>query len=494
MAIDEPSYEELKELVASLELVIEQQGAQNAELRAQIEMLARRITELEARVGQGSQTSSFPPSTDRPKERAEATKTRAERRAEDKRARKAEVRRRGKQPGAGGNHLEMTEYPDHVVVHEPGCCGACGEDLADARVEGVVRRQVFDVPDPRLFATEHRSVRRRCSCGEVSAGAFPAEARAPACYGPNVRAMTLYLLHAQHLPVERTAKAVSAMLGADVSTGFVASLAAEAAGQLDLFLCDLVDALGNEDVVHADETSDQVKTATWWLHVVASDRYTHLFASPTRGKDAPDAAGILGKFRGVMVHDRLAMYFNYRRARHAVCGAHLLRELHAVGIRFDQGWANDMAALLTEMNDACHDARDNGRRRLHRRVLSGFLARFDALVTAGLDANPQPVGRSRDSLERKSYNLACALRNLRTEATRFARDLSVPFTNNEAERSLRMAKLHRKISGCFQSEEHARHFAAIRSYIDTARKHGVGALDVLGRLFRGDPWTIPQPT
>ncbi|MGH9093280.1 MAG: IS66 family transposase, partial [Acidimicrobiales bacterium] len=454
--------------------------------------LARRIAALEARA-QGSLTSSLPPSSDRPKERAEATKSRAERRAEEQQQRKT-ARRRGKQPGAGGKNLQMTDQPDHVVVHEPGCCAACGEDLSSAPMEGVIRRQVFDVPDHQLTSTEHRAVRRRCECGTLSVGALPDEARAPACYGPNVRAMTLYLLHAQHLPVERTAKAVSAMLGADVSTGFVAGLAAEAADRLGPFLSDLEDVLATDAVVHADETSDQVRTTTWWLHVVASERYTHLFASPTRGKDAPDAAGILGRVRGVMVHDRLAMYFNYRQVRHAICGAHILRELSAVGVRFDQGWANAMAALLTETNDACHEARATGRCRLPRRTLHGFLARYDALVADGLTANPQPHGRGRDALERKSFNLACALRDLRTEATRFAKDLSVPFTNNEAERSLRMAKLHRKISGCFQSEDHMRHFAAIRSYLDTARKHGVGALDVLGQLFRGDPWVIPAPT
>ena len=82
----------------------------------------------------------------------------------------------------------------------------------------------------------------------------------------------------------------------------------------------------------------------------------------------------------------------------------------------------------------------------------------------------------------------------KTQITRFATDLAVPFTNNTAERSFRTAKIHRKISGCCQSEAHARHFAAIRSYLDTARKHGFGALDVLTALFAGTPWTLPTTT
>ena len=122
------------------------------------------------------------------------------------------------------------------------------------------------------------------------------------------------------------------------------------------------------------------------------------------------------------------------------------------------------------------------------------MSSYDALVAAGLAANPEPSGRKRDYLERKSYNIAVALRDHREEATRFAKDLSVPFTNNEAESSLRMAKLHRKISGCFQGDDSAQHFAAIRSYVATARKHGVGALEVIARLFNGDVWMPPLTT
>ena len=108
--------------------------------------------------------------------------------------------------------------------------------------------------------------------------------------------------------------------------------------------------------------SPQVRTDKWWFHVVSSEPYTYLLAGPTRGKDAPDEAGVLGAFGGVMVHDRLAMYFKYDQATHVIWGSHLLRDLAAVGVGRDQGWANDMATLLTEMNSAAHDARAKGKR------------------------------------------------------------------------------------------------------------------------------------
>jgi transposase len=431
------SDEDRERLEAEIESLRERTAAQAGE----IERLTRMVAELSRRLDKGSKNSSLPPSADSPKHQAEATKTRADRRAEAKAKRRDEVdRNRGKQPGAPGQNLSMRPDPDEIIDHEPTCCVSCGEDLADVPTESIERRQVFDTPDPIIITTEHRSVRKRCSCGKLNAGMFPREATAPTSYGPNVRAAALYLLHGQHLSVERTAEAMSAMLGATVSTGFVASLATEAAGGLTGFVEEIRKRLRHAALVHVDETSDQVRTDKWWFHVASNELYTYLFASPTRGKDAPDEAGVLGAFGGVMVHDRLAMYFKYDQATHAVCGSHLLRDLAAVGVGWDQGWANDMAALLTEMNTAAHDARAKGKAHLSRRVLAGFLSRYDSLTAAGLAANPTPIGRDRDSIEKDGYNLVAALVKLRAEATRFATDLAVPFSNNEAERALRMAK------------------------------------------------------
>jgi len=476
---------------------IEGQRNKIDELVGEVDRLRGQVAELQAKLNTSSQNSSAPPSSDSPGKKAEARKSRSERRREERAKLKAEARRRGKQPGAVGKNLPMQDDPDNIVPHEPPCCSNCGKDLSGAEQAGdPERRQVLDIADPRLICTEHQGIRRRCSCGTVTTGDFPPEAKAPVSYGPNVRANTLYLLHGQHLSMERTAEAMSAMLGVPVSTGFVASLVKEAAGGLEGFMEELRRLLRGTEVIHVDETPDQVRTDTWYFHVVASELYTYLFASSTRAKTAPDAAGVLLDFRGTMVHDRLRMYWNYDKATHAICNAHILRDLDGIAaVASQEPWAKGMKALLLEMNDAAHDARAAGRSRLGRRKLEGFLERYDSFVDAGLAANPEPpAGLKRDYLARKSYNLVCALRDLKTEATRFAKDLRVPFTNNDAERPLRMAKLHKKVSGCFQADDHARHFAAIRSYLGTARKHGVGALEVLGLLFRGDAWMPPART
>jgi len=162
------------------EAVIESVRAENAQQASEIQYLTRKVFELEQRLNHGSTNSSLPPSSDSLKQQAEATKTRADRRAEAKAKRKGEIeRRRGKQPGAPGQNLAMKVVPDNVVTHESTTCSSCGEDLSEAVEEGFERRQVFGTADPIILSTEHRSVKKRYACGKLNAGAFPKESPCP---------------------------------------------------------------------------------------------------------------------------------------------------------------------------------------------------------------------------------------------------------------------------------------------------------------------------
>jgi len=258
----EAENEALRAENAALAVEVESVRAENADL-------TRRVDELSRRLDKGSKNSSMPPSSDSPKNKAEATNTRADRRAEAKQMRRDEVERnRGKQPGAPGANLSMRPDPDEIVDHVPTHCGSCGDDLAEARIEGIECRQVFDIPKPVLGCIEHRAVTKRCRCGASTKGRFPAAAKAPASYGPNVRASALYLLMGQYLPVERTAQAMASLLGCPVSTGFVASLVPEAADGLVGFLDGLKQRLRASALLHVDETFDQVGTDKMWFHVV----------------------------------------------------------------------------------------------------------------------------------------------------------------------------------------------------------------------------------
>jgi transposase len=236
---------DLEATVAVQAALIAELHAANAAQARLIATLQARVAELERRLGKDSSNSSKPPSSDGLRKPARAERPVAER---------ARDRRPGKQPGAPGAHLAQVAEPDEVVEHVPDRCGGCGADLAGAAVVGVQARQVFDLPRLRLTVAEHRAQRRRCACGQVTAAAFPAHARAAACYGPGVRALVCHLLVYQHLPVDRAAQLLADVLGAPMATGTLAGVVAEAAGGLAGFVEVVRRRLATAPVAHFDES------------------------------------------------------------------------------------------------------------------------------------------------------------------------------------------------------------------------------------------------
>ena len=205
MLADEVSSLEHAQLVA---LVVELFARVEA-LAADNERLAAENARLRSDAAKNSCNSSKPPSRDPVAERARQAKERQE-----KKARAGGKRRPGKQPGTKGSSLEMTDAPDEVIEHAPGACGGCGASLADAEIVAHQRRQVIDIPVPTPVVSEHRAQTRRCGCcGKTTTASFPEGVRAPVSYGPRVRAIVVYLLARQHVPVQRTAEAMADLFG-----------------------------------------------------------------------------------------------------------------------------------------------------------------------------------------------------------------------------------------------------------------------------------------
>ena len=460
-------------------------AAVNAEQARLIATLQARVAELERRLGNDSSNSSKPPSSDGLRK-----PSRVERRAAER-----ATRRPGKQPGAPGAHLAQVAQPDQVVEHVPDRCGGCGADLADAPIVGVQARQVFDLPPLRLGVAEHRAERRRCACGTTTAGSFPAHVRAAACYGPGVRALVCYLCVHQHLPVDRAAQLLADVLGAPVATGTLAAVVGEGAAGLAGFVEVVRERLAAAPVAHFDETGARVAGRLHWVHSASTGLLTLLSVHAKRGKVAMDQVGVLPSFSGVAVHDGWAPYWRYD-VTHALCGAHLLRELDAITDEPAQGWAAGMAELLVDAKLMSDRARAAGACRVDAATRDRLYARYQRLLADGQAANPPSpaTGRRRGRARRSpAARLLARLDVHRCEVLRLLDDGRVPFDNNQAERDLRMVKLQQKISGCWRTLAGAEAFLALRSYLATARKQGMNPLAVLGQLFGGQAW-LPAPS
>ncbi len=364
---------------------------------------------------------------------------------------------------------------------------------------GQITRQVIDLPRVAPVVTDHVAYRCRCSCGDETPAEFPPAAKAPACFGPDMRTFALYLLDREHLPYERCAELIGDLLGVKVSTGWLCGIQLEAATRLGPFSEHLEQILGEEPVLHADETATQVGTTKHWVHTISSHMLTLLAVHPRRGRQALEDIGVLGAYAGTLVRDGLASYDYLDAASHGQRHAHLVRHLKDVGHSDAfKGWTSDMTAVLLDANDASEKAAAADHTRVGSHRAAEIRARYKACLDNAFALLPDgPIPRRRHQggwsiYERQAWNLATRMRRDQKDILRLLVDTRVPADNNAAERSLRMTKLHDQITGCFHSPEVAEAFAAIRSYIQTAAKHGLNLLAVLRQLFTDGPW-IPPP-
>jgi transposase len=449
---------------------------QNRVLAEHNRVLAERIAELERRLDANPRNSHRPPSSEgyaKPPPRSRRTRS---------------GRQPGGQPGSAGTTLAQVADPDEVRTHRPRRCSGCRRSLRRAPVTSTEARQVADLPEIRLRWTEHRIEHRRCRCGTTTmAGAgdgVPATAAAPVQYGPGVRAAGVFLVGGHHLPLDRAAEVMSALVAAPVSPGSLAGWLARAAAGLGGFATAVRQALTAAEVVHLDETGLRVDGRLSWVHSASTAKLSLFTVHARRGVEAMTAAGVLPAMTGVAVHDGWKPYRHYPLT-HALCNAHHLRELAALADDPGQGWAPAMIDLLVGTHRRVEAAKAAGGRQLDPTVLADLQARYRATLAVGRTDNPAPAGRRRRTTAR---NLIDRLTTYAEDVLRFTVDFRVPFDNNQAERDLRMVKLRQKVSGCLRSWTGAEAFCVLRSYLSTAAKQGQPALAALRAIFEGHAW------
>ena len=443
------------------------------ELFARLLELTAKVRELESRLGLNSQNSSKPPSSDgygKPKPKS--------------------LRDVGKNPTGGqkghtGHTLEKSEHPDHVVAHVPPVRCECSLVLPQGIV--VETRQVFDLAPMRYEVTEHQVLESCCTCGKRYRGDFPASVRAAVQYGPYVKAAAVHLSEHHMLPAQRTADVIGELCGLQLSDATVLAAVSDAKKRLEPTVAVIGKAVVAAQVAHADETGMRVAGKLHWVHVLTTELLTWMGIHPKRGKLAFDAFGLLAAFVGTLVHDGWKSYRDLE-CTHALCNAHHLRELTYLFEEMGQTWAKRLIDMLVM---ACHEVAAAGGLLSTERI-AYFHSLYWEIISVGEAANPRASpsrerGRTRQT---KAANLLERLRVYSGDVLRFMSEKDAPFTNNLAERAIRMPKVKQKVSGCFRTMGGAESFCTIRSYLDTMRKQGVNPFQVLVQTFQG---VVPQP-
>jgi transposase len=302
----------------------------------------------------------------------------------------------------------QVDAPDELQVHAPDNCARCGGDLKGVDPCVVQRRQVFDLPELCLRVKEHQVQGKHCpGCGHTTQGVFPPGVDEPVQYGPGVLGLGLYLQVYQLLPYGRAAGLIGDLFGQAPSQGTLARALEQAHARLEPVEQQIHAGLRRSPNVHFDETGLRIAGTRQWVHSASTPTLTLYRAHPKRGREAIDAMGVLPGYEGVAIHDAYTSYLSYP-GRHALCNAHLLRDLVAVEEETQAAWAAAMRDLLLEIKAATTQAKALPAARLEDEQIQGFRARYEQLLREGWAAHPpSPPTGARDAGSKAQPTTSC---------------------------------------------------------------------------------------
>ena len=336
------------------------------------------------------------------------------------------------------------------------------------------RRQVIDLIFPRAVVTEFLSLAATCPrCGRKLRTPFPEGVNAPVCYGPNIQALVAYLSEAMCISVCRIKELFSELFGIKMSEGTICNIIQAVKRKGTPAYKAIHDMIEHEKVVGADETGENINGALRWLWTFQSGRLTYVAGGKGRGPKDFDSEYPNGLPESTLVTDRLEVYYNVVAKGHQICLVHLLRNLEYLNqIDKKQTWSRRMQELLREaIRQRKHiDWQDIAR--------SDIKMKFEKLLEEPLNKLDDLFGR-----------LQRSLRKWKDAVFAFLYNPDLPSDNNGSERAIRKTKIKMKVSQCFRSEKGEEAFAVLHSLMETAKKNGQSAFNVLRTIASTGQWT-----
>ena len=363
--------------------------------------------------------------------------------------------------------------------------------------------QQHEIPQVSVKITQYDQHRVRCGCGRVHTAGRPEGARSGLTgYGPCLRAFAVSLMVVHFIPAHRCVELLASLTGARPSVGFVHGMLERTAAGLAGVTQRIRELITRAHAVCCDETPIKVgprtpkpgkKKAERYLLVACTELLTHYLVGDRSMRTF--TASVLSELtHSVIVHDRYQNYDSGQLGKltHQLCCQHLLRDLVGAGEAYpDTHWPTQIAEALRDLIHQANLARDQHQAAIDPATKTELIDRFRSGVRVGLS---ETLGHQDRPGQRKARLLLEVLRNREADVLRFAHDLQVPPTSNQAERDLRPAKVQQNISGRLTSEDRTQDRYTIRGYLSTAAKHGHNMIDALHDAILGRPWMPPHPT
>lgn len=380
-----------------------------------------------------------------------------------------------------------TRTVERVEVSKVSYCEHCGEDLRSVRCCGYERRTQIDIVFEKVVTHVDAEIKPCPQCGVQARGPFPEGFSGPLQYGAGIKAYVLNLLLAQMISLKRVQQSIQTLIGQVISEATILKYALQLHQALEKWEQTAIEQLLRLPAMHVDETSLRVDKHNHWIHVCSGGEIALKFVHEKRGQEAMHAIGVIPRYGGVIIHDCWASYLAYTHCDHALCGAHLLRELTFVVEADGYAWANNMKRLLQQ---TCSRVSKRKRKKLSPRQYDNLQKRYRNILTRGekqLPALPVRQSGKRGRIAKSdAHNLWERLKDYESAVLRFARDSHVPFTNNRAERDLRMSKVKQKVAGCFRTSQYAQAYCRISSYLQTMANRGINPLVAIQMALSGE--------
>jgi transposase len=378
-----------------------------------------------------------------------------------------------------GAHRPLHPNPTSHRQVPAANCQHCGNDVTGAPQSVCEVYDRIEIPEIKPDVTRVSLLGGVCPCCTKRFKAEPPQGLEPGSpFGPNLRALALYLRFTQAVGFERLSQLFSDLLGVDISEGALVNILADSrdafARQTSLIRARLLAGT----ILQSDETSVRVGKQTWWIWVFHHADSAYFIIHPNRSRAVVE--GFLGTYRpDYWVSDRLAAQMRWAKKDHQVCLAHLIRDATYAIEAGDTAFAPALRKLLQR---ACAIA---GRRpELTDATLRSYRYKLNAELDAVMRITPTHAAGQ------KLHN---AITGCRRFLFVFLADRAIPPTNNGSEQALRPCVTFRKVTNCFRSQWGANLYADVRSVIETARRRAIGALQAIRLTLNGTPLPVPEP-
>jgi transposase len=380
-----------------------------------------------------------------------------------------------------------TRTVESTTVISVDHCDKCGESLKNTPCQCVERRTKIDIVFEKTVEHMDAEVKHCPDCDAVVKGKFPSDMKGPLQYGNGIKAFVICLLITQMVALKRTQNMLKTLIGKVVSEATLLSYIMRVHCALEQWEISAKETLLNQPSIHTDETSLRVEKKNYWIHVYSAGDTTLKCLHRKRGTKAMEDINIIPRYGGTIIHDCWASYLSYDHCTHGLCGSHILRELAFVIESNKYRWAKNMKRLLQE---CCKKVSKRKLKRLSKKQYASFQRRYRYILTCGeteMPAIPEKTNGRRGKIAKSdAHNLLERLRKHEDSVLLFALHSHVAFTNNRAERDLRMSKVKQKVSGCFRVEKYAHAYCRVSSYLQTMSNKGINPLIAIQMALTGE--------